>query len=195
MNPGRGMAMPKKFIEMFEKNVFSSLATIMEDGSPHVVPVWVGIDGEYIITAGGIEHVRHANMKRDPDKLGKRFNPRIKPMITSNKSDNKANRRSLQLPSKSITSFYGLIAVLLVLIPEWLAEGTIFISKTISAHKIPKEGMAWHLEDELRLASMSIFNLRKLAKEAILIGYSSENRFLLTKRILKKLNKKSNVSR
>ena len=43
--------MPKKFIEMFEKNVFSSLATIMEDGSPHVVPVWVGIDGEYIITA------------------------------------------------------------------------------------------------------------------------------------------------
>ena len=51
---------------MFEKNVFSSLATIMEDGSPHVVPVWVGIDGEYIITAGGIEHVRHANMKRDP---------------------------------------------------------------------------------------------------------------------------------
>ena len=61
-------------------------------------------------------------MKRDPDKLGKRFNPRIKPMFTSNKSDNKANRRSLQLPSKSITSFYGLIAVLLVLIPEWMAE-------------------------------------------------------------------------
>ncbi len=60
------MEMPKKFIEMFEKNVFSSLATIMEDGSPHVVPVWVGIDGKYIITAGGVEHVRHANMKRDP---------------------------------------------------------------------------------------------------------------------------------
>ncbi len=66
MGPGIDMEMPKKFVEMFEKNVFSSLSTIMEDGSPHVVPVWVGIDGKYIITAGGTEHVRHANMKRDP---------------------------------------------------------------------------------------------------------------------------------
>mgnify|MGYP001033067988 CR=1 FL=1 len=60
------MEMPKKFIEMFEKDVFANLATIMKDGSPHVVPVWVGIEDKYIITAGGIEHVRHANMKREP---------------------------------------------------------------------------------------------------------------------------------
>ena len=103
--------------------------------------------------------------------------------------------RELKILPKTLVEIYALIAVLIVIIPEWLAEGTIFISKTISDHKIPKEGMAWHLEDELRLASMSIFNLRKLAKEANLIGYSSENRFLLTKRILKKLNKKSNESR
>ena len=60
------MEMPKKFIEMFEKDVFANLATIMKDGSPHVVPVWVGIEDKYIITAGGMEHLRHANMKRDP---------------------------------------------------------------------------------------------------------------------------------
>ncbi len=131
-------------------------------------------------------------MKQYSDKTAKRFNAKIKTIFTNNKSVNTSRKKALPLPSKSISNIYGFIAVLLVLIPEWLAEGTIFLSRTISDHEIPKAGIAWHLEDELRLASMSLFNLRKLAKEANLIGYSSENRFLLTKRILKKLNKKTN---
>jgi predicted pyridoxine 5'-phosphate oxidase superfamily flavin-nucleotide-binding protein len=59
------MDIPEKFAEIFLGNVFASIATVMKDGSPHVVPVWVGYDGECLITAGGKEHLRHTNMKRD----------------------------------------------------------------------------------------------------------------------------------
>ena len=59
------MNIPEKFAEIFLGNAFASIATVMKDGSPHVVPVWVGYDGECLITAGGTEHLRHANMKRD----------------------------------------------------------------------------------------------------------------------------------
>ena len=125
------------------------------------------------------------------ERTKKRFNLKIKSNLFSRKNNKPIKKLGLAPRSKNLTNFYGFIAVLLVLIPEWLAEGAIFLSKTITDHEMPKKGVAWHLEDELRLASMSLFELRKLAKETNLIGYSSDNRFLLIQRILTKLNQKN----
>lgn len=60
------MAIPDEFLELFKDDPFANLATVMPDGAPHVVPVWIGYDGEYLLTAGGQEHRRHANMRDDP---------------------------------------------------------------------------------------------------------------------------------
>ena len=52
--------------ELLESETVAHIATIMPDGSPHSVPVWVGYDGTHVLTAGGREHQRHANVERDP---------------------------------------------------------------------------------------------------------------------------------
>ena len=123
-------------------------------------------------------------------KLKERFELILNTKFFKRKLGNRKTKPGLAPLPKSVTNLYGLIAILLVVIPEWLAERTILLSEIISDYKMPKEGAAWQLEDELRLASMSLFDLRKLAKEVNLTGYSSESRFLLTKRILTKLDKK-----
>lgn len=60
------MRIPAAFHDLFDDDAFASLATVLPDGAPHVVPVWVGYDGDHILTAGGQEHRRHANMQREP---------------------------------------------------------------------------------------------------------------------------------
>ena len=52
--------------DLIESATVAHVATIMPDGAPHSVPVWVGTDGEFVVTAGGQEHRRHANLERDP---------------------------------------------------------------------------------------------------------------------------------
>ncbi len=59
------MDVPEEYHDLFESKSFAHVATILPDGSPHSVPMWVGYDGEYVLTAGGQEHQRHANMQRD----------------------------------------------------------------------------------------------------------------------------------
>ena len=42
------------------------LATVNEDGSPHVVPVWFVLEGENLIFSTGLNSVKYKNMLRDP---------------------------------------------------------------------------------------------------------------------------------
>ena len=42
------------------------LATVKEDGRPHVVPIWFDLDGENIVFTTGESSVKSKNMKRDP---------------------------------------------------------------------------------------------------------------------------------
>jgi PPOX class probable F420-dependent enzyme len=60
------MKIPSEHLGFFEKASFAHLATVMEDGSPHTAPVWVGYDGDHILTAGARSHRRHRNIGRDP---------------------------------------------------------------------------------------------------------------------------------
>ncbi len=118
------------------------------------------------------------------------LNSKVKKILSRDKSVLKTKRRELQKLSGSKANLYGFIAVLLVLIPEWLAEVAIILRESITHYEIPNKGIAWQTEPELRLASLSLVQLRKLAKASGLPGYASENRCTLTKRLLVKLNKK-----
>jgi PPOX class probable F420-dependent enzyme len=42
------------------------LATVLPDGAPHTVPVWIGTEGDYIVIITGPQSRKAKNMRRDP---------------------------------------------------------------------------------------------------------------------------------
>ncbi len=88
---------------------------------------------------------------------------------------------------KALVNLYGLIAVLAVIIPEWLAELAIAIGSATQREALPKPTSAWEKYPELRLASMNIKDLRNLAKQLNLNGYSNEDKASLSRRLRKPL--------
>ena len=109
--------------------------------------------------------------------------------------DPRQRRRLHPLP-KGLVELYGLIAVLVVLIPEWLADGTLALNERPSRSAMPMTSRAWRTLPELQLASMSLWELRLLARDLRLWGYSSDPRDKLTNRLLKRskrLNKAGNA--
>jgi PPOX class probable F420-dependent enzyme len=44
----------------------AKVATAMEDGRPHVMPVWFVLDGEQIVFTTGANTVKGRNLRRDP---------------------------------------------------------------------------------------------------------------------------------
>ena len=92
--------------------------------------------------------------------------------------------RKLNPVPKGVAQIYGLIAVLIVLIPEWLAETVLALSHSSTEKSLPKKGILWEEIPELQLAEMNIRDLRNLAMRLQLHGYSNENRNALSKRVL-----------
>jgi PPOX class probable F420-dependent enzyme len=45
---------------------FANLATIREDGTPHVTPVWVDWDGEHVLMNTAAGRAKWNHMRRDP---------------------------------------------------------------------------------------------------------------------------------
>jgi len=45
---------------------FAHLATLMPDGSPQSVPVWVGREGERLLICTGVSSLKAKNSQRDP---------------------------------------------------------------------------------------------------------------------------------
>ena len=86
---------------------------------------------------------------------------------------------------------YGLIAVLMVLIPEWLADGTINIGQAAGPSTLPMRARAWRILPELRLAAMSLKEMRQLASEMRLVQYGNQSRDQLTTRMLKRLRRRN----
>ena len=54
-------ALPEEVRRLFEGANFAHLATVMPDGSPHSVPVWVGLEDERIVffTQPGSQKAQH----------------------------------------------------------------------------------------------------------------------------------------
>ena len=101
-------------------------------------------------------------------------------------SPEQRQRRRLHPLPKGLVELYGLIAVLVVLIPEWLADGTLALNERPSRSAMPMTSRAWRTLPELQLASMTLNELRLLARDLRLWGYSSDPRNELTERLLKR---------
>ncbi|HWC07571.1 MAG TPA: pyridoxamine 5'-phosphate oxidase family protein, partial [Solirubrobacterales bacterium] len=51
---------------LFEGPNLAHVATLMADGSPHVAPVWIGVEGSDLAFVKEEESVAMANLRRDP---------------------------------------------------------------------------------------------------------------------------------
>jgi hypothetical protein len=83
---------------------------------------------------------------------------------------------------------YGLLAVLVVLVPEWMADGA--LGRWGGQHHgitLPDGEWAWQEVPELRLAGMGLAELRLLAHDLRLPAYAREGREQLQRRLLRRL--------
>ena len=87
-------------------------------------------------------------------------------------------------------NLYNILAILIVIIPEYFAE--LIYSIEVSQHKgiLPNEGEAWDKDTELKLSKMNICELRLMARRLSIHGYSNENRNSLIKRLNRKSKKR-----
>jgi hypothetical protein len=99
-------------------------------------------------------------------------------------------RRRLHPLPKGLVELYGLIAVLVVLIPEWIADGTINLGGRGARAPLPMTSRAWRTLPELQLASMSLRELRHLSRELRLWGYTGESRDKLSARLLARIRRR-----
>ena len=101
-----------------------------------------------------------------------------------------SEQRQLHPLPRGLVELYGLIAVLVVLIPEWLADGTLNLGQAKGPAALPMRSRAWRTLPELRLAAMSLAELRKAASELRLYHYGSATRAKLTTRLLRRLRRR-----
>ena len=87
---------------------------------------------------------------------------------------------------KAKINIYNILAILIVIIPEFFAELIYTIEVSQYKNILPNEGEAWINNTELKLSKMNIYELRLMAKQLRIYGYSSDNRNSLIKRIEKK---------
>ena len=107
----------------------------------------------------------------------------------SSPQDSTEQRRLHPLP-RGLVELYGLIAVLVVLIPEWMADGTLNLDPSGAESSLPMRSRAWRALPELRLAAMTTAELRFLAREMMLFHYAMDSRDALTARLLRRLKKR-----
>jgi len=99
--------------------------------------------------------------------------------------------RQLHPLPRGLVELYGLLAVVFVLVPEWMASGALlgFRSQRQGA-PLPPPAQAWQRVPELRLASLNLAELRHLAAAVDLRGYGRLAREPLTLRLLRELGRR-----
>jgi hypothetical protein len=98
--------------------------------------------------------------------------------------------RQLHPLPRGLVELYGLLAVLVVLVPEWLASGALQgLAGQRAGALLPPRSQAWQRLPELRLASMSLAELRLLARSLRLRGYGHLRRDQLSARLLRRLQR------
>ena len=104
--------------------------------------------------------------------------------------DPKPQRQLHPLP-RGLVELYGLLAVLFVLVPEWMAGSALAGSRQgREGSELPVTAGAWRRVPELRLAAMNLRELRELARELRLYGYGGRNREQLTSQLLHRIRAK-----
>ncbi len=60
------IALSPEMKQLIDRPNFAHLATLMPDGSPQAVPVWIGREGEHIVVCTGENSLKGKNTNRDP---------------------------------------------------------------------------------------------------------------------------------
>jgi hypothetical protein len=101
--------------------------------------------------------------------------------------ETKPQRQLHPLP-RGLVELYGLLAVLFVLVPEWMADGALTgLRAGMGDSALPTTTAAWQRVPELKLASMNLRELRQLARELRLWGYGGLNRDQLSRCLLRRI--------
>ena len=101
--------------------------------------------------------------------------------------DPKPPRQLHPLP-RGLVELYGLLAVLFVLVPEWMAGSALAgFRDGREGSDLPVTAGAWRRVPELRLASMPLRELRLLGRAMGLWGYAGLNREQLTAGLLRRI--------
>ena len=119
-------------------------------------------------------------------------NPPLEPPVTLDPNlsppEPRLPPRQLHPLPKGLVELYGLLAVLFVLVPEWVAGGALVgFKEGRDGSQLPVTASAWRRVPELRLAAMGMAELRLRAKAMGIQGYASLRRDRLTIRLLKRL--------
>ena len=61
-----GIALQNEIKQLLDRPNFVHLSTLMADGSPQSVPVWVGREGDFILICTGDGSLKGRNTARDP---------------------------------------------------------------------------------------------------------------------------------
>ena len=105
-------------------------------------------------------------------------------------------RRQLHPLPPGLVELYGLLAVLFVLVPEWMAGGALLgLQGRRRDSSLPAPSRAWQRLPELRLATMNLAELRLLARELRLWGYAGQSRDRLNGRLLRRLQRQQSPQR
>lgn len=59
-------ALPQQLRDLIESGTLAHLSTINADGSPQVTVIWVGLDGDDIVSGHMSKHQKLRNIERDP---------------------------------------------------------------------------------------------------------------------------------
>ena len=57
---------PSTYLDLLTARAFANLATIMDDGTPQVTPVWFDVEGEYVRVNSAQGRVKDRNMRARP---------------------------------------------------------------------------------------------------------------------------------
>ncbi|MEX0587766.1 MAG: hypothetical protein WD136_00775 [Cyanobium sp.] len=99
--------------------------------------------------------------------------------------------RQLHPLPKGLVELYGLLAVLFVLVPEWMAGGALQgFTGNRRGSDLPAASAAWQKLPELRLAALGVAELRLLSRRLRIPGYASLSRERLTGRLIRKLKRR-----
>jgi hypothetical protein len=105
--------------------------------------------------------------------------------------ENGPQRRQLHPLPRGLVELYGLLAVLFVLVPEWMAGGALAgFREGREGSELPVTTRAWQKLPELRLATMGMAQLRLLARRQRIRGYTVLGRDRLTLRLLRRLRRR-----
>jgi PPOX class probable F420-dependent enzyme len=69
--------LPRKLRELIESGPLAHLTTINANGTPQVVVIWIGLDGDDIVSGHMTRQLKHRNIERDPRVVLSFVGPRV----------------------------------------------------------------------------------------------------------------------